>query len=132
WAGWEAWGGEGAAVAAGGGRLGGEGARREERLREKQEELIAAETDRRRLELDREEAELRLEADLLRRQWAEACAALGEAAPKAELPAPGPAAAGRAAWLAALTEEEARGGLAARWAECLEEAAGTFPARLAG
>src|SRR5262249_28752210 len=106
-------------------------ARCEERFEHKRRDLLAVETDRRRLELDREEAELRLEADLLRRQWNEARAALGDRAPADEAPS-ATAAAGRAAWLAELSREESTGAFASRWADCLEEAAQTFPARLSG
>src|SRR5205823_1116549 len=106
-------------------------ARCEERFARRREELIKSEGGRRRHELDREEAELSLEADLLHRQWAEALAGLGGDCPAPEGPAPQAVAGARAAWLARLREEEAKADFARRWADCLVEAAEALPARLA-
>src|SRR5439155_9270595 len=106
-------------------------ARCEERFAQKRRDLLEVEADRRRLELDREEAELRLEADLLRRQWNEARTALGDRAPADDAPTAA-AAAGRTDWLAELTQAESNCAFASRWADCLEEAAQTFPAWLTG
>src|SRR5262249_6501109 len=86
-------------------KLEGDHARCEQRFEQKRHDLLEVEADRRRLELDREEAELRLEADLLRRQWNEARTALGDCAPADDAPTAA-AAAGRADWLAELAREE--------------------------
>src|SRR5205807_3060623 len=112
-------------------KLEGDRARCEERFEQKRRDLLAVEADRRRLELDREEAELRLEADLLRRQWNEARTALGDRAPAEDAPT-ATAAVGRANWLAELAREESNSAFASRWADCLADSAPTFPARLTG
>src|SRR5262249_32781357 len=98
----------------------------EERFAQKRRDLLEVEADRRRLELDREEAELRLEADLLRRQWNEARTALGDRAPAQDVPSV-KAVAARADWLAELTQAESNAAFASRWLDCLEEVAPTFP-----
>ncbi|HKB37081.1 MAG TPA: AAA domain-containing protein, partial [Gemmataceae bacterium] len=92
-------------------------ARHEERFEQKRRGLLEIEADRRRLELDREEAELRLEAELLRRQWNEARAPLGDRAPQTDVPT-AKATEWRAAWLAELAREEGNHELTRRWADC--------------
>ncbi len=118
------------------GRLDEDRARCEVSFEARRNELVEAESARRRQELDREETELRLEADLILRQWVAARVGLAEADPDAAPPAapapPADVAARRAGWLDRLRDEEARGDFAHRWADCLDDAAPSLPARLAG
>ena len=112
-------------------RLAAERSRCEAAYKEKQQQLLEAETARREQELEREVTDLRQEASLIRVQWDEAGhGRLKGRTPKPESPTLVAVAQARAQWQALLSEEEEKLAFSRRWAECLAEASETLPARL--
>jgi hypothetical protein len=94
--------------------------------------LLDAETARRLQQLDQQESALRQDERHLQEKWQAACAGLRPDSPRPAEPSVGAVAAAHARWQEHLQQVARRGAFARRWAACLEEMGGSYPARLLG
>lgn len=94
-------------------------------------QLIDTECARRRVKLDDQETALRQEKALLLEKWQGTCRNLASDEHRPQAMTPEAVQTARASWRQHLQREEEQAAFARQWITCLEETAGTLPARLA-